>query len=597
MSGSEIRLEVLAADRTSEVLVVDSDFRVLARGIGGVRLAVAPGIYRAKLCVGTQQREQLFAVEADEPEQRKQLLLEPLAFASPIPLELTAAAPLAQRQALDAASRGAAAQQLGQGAELLVFLRDPQMAYAKLPPEARERYARSFAGLALGTPDDSAAHPLESIGTLVLEQGWLVARAAVNPGAHVLSCAQANGERRCLSLAVPAGWSLQVFVALVGGGAADGELRADLDGAAMLLERPGAGFQAGRVDLRLLEVARLALARGHNVLDAATLPALLANPLLALVAAHLLLLDRQPDLARLQAVIAQGARELGTEYPDVRALAWKLEHLRGTAEATAARALIEGLQAPPLFESSWHCCMEAYRSLADKPPLDAGLAQLSGRRATSSVWLAWLESAAVESAPVEIRIELPDTAMPSATAHASMTRNVFEPTPASTKVPWQLGTAVLAGAGRLRSVFRGKLSGRLLPGWLSEEPAAVSVDVLPVELAALLASLRGSGERIDAQLVARLFGVLVERFDWKSLVGRLKAAARTGAGEQALTPLQRRLLLSLKAAREQFEEDGTLPDEAIQAWLELAEVPFEVLLEELQRLVPVALRLDREGGI
>ena len=60
MSGSDVILNVSAADQAAEVFVIDGRFRVLAHGIGQVELSVPPGIYRGPDAAGRTRNHCLF---------------------------------------------------------------------------------------------------------------------------------------------------------------------------------------------------------------------------------------------------------------------------------------------------------------------------------------------------------------------------------------------------------------------------------------------------------------------------------------------------------------------------------------------------------
>jgi hypothetical protein len=96
--------------------------------------------------------------------------------------------------------------------------------------------------------------------------------------------------------------------------------------------------------------------------------------------------------------------------------------------------------------------------------------------------------------------------------------------------------------------------------------------------------------------IAELFRALVEQVDWKAVVGRLKIAAQSGEQPRSLTPLQRKLLLLLKAAREQWEEEGTLVDDISGLPISsISDVPLHVILNELKSIVKIPKTLDKRG--
>ncbi len=623
MPSSDVLLNVLAADQTSEVIVVDSDFRVLARGIQGVQLQVPPGIYRAKLRVGDQQSDKLFSVEANEPDNHKIVQLDALEFSSPIPLQKTSTSREFHQGAIcNATAAGAATAQLGQGAEIVVFLRDPSLVYFELKPEQTETYRKNFDGFVLSKLDGSDAHPLEAIGQLDATHGYLIAGATVAPGTYILSRVSSEHERLCLPLVVPAGWSLQVFVTMAPAGDSAIARLADFDGAAMVLDRPNVTFSPDRPDLRVLEVARQALARGRNVVDDYSLAELLSgkyqNPMMGLLAAHLLLLAKTPDLTLAEKVITNTGNLIGADYPDLLVLSWKLTQLRGAdtvnpTNPAAAQSLIDAMKAPPMLQLSWHYFMEAYRSLGGKAVLDARLSKMASQLLSSSVWVLWLESADYPSATRDMVAEV--AAVESAAAAAPPVRlsKVFSPASFPTGLPdieatsKSMGGAPSLGAGDIaKTLWLGTAYvAKKLSGLLGSKKRRLTLEQAPAappqatksEYEELRHALTAKAGHIGAHLAAHYFKVLVEHFDWKEVVGHLKSVSLFGGKARPLTPLQRQLLLSFKAAREQFDDEGTLSEEAIAHWLTIPDVPAQSVLDDLTMLYLIAASFDEKKPV
>jgi len=615
MSNSEILLDVSAADESSEVMVVDSAFHVLARGIHAVQLKVPPGIYRAKVRVGDQQSEKLFSVESNEPNNHKTVQLEPLEFSSPIPLQKTSTSREFHQSAIyHAAGAGGETAQLGLGAGLVIFLRDPSLVYFNLAADQIEAYRKNFEGFVLSKLDGSDPRPIESLGTLAADHGYLIASVAVTPGTYTLSRASSGNERLCLPLVVPAGWSLQIFVTMVptDNSAVDSALsrRADFDGAAMVFDRPGAGFSPDRADLRVLEVTRQALARGHNVVDANTMDALLfgkyENPMMGLLAAHLLLLSKNADLQLAQKVVTNTGNLIGADYPDLLVLSWKLGQLLSAADAPDAKTLVEKMKGPPLLQLSWHYFMEAYRTLFDKDILDAGLTKMAGQLVSSSVWVSWLENIDYQSAPAEAIGSVGSIA--ATASSAPKMGNEFRPArhapsaPAPSASPKSMGSLSFGKGDLANVVLR---SARFVTGkvtdWLDATTGlrnlklptlATPKEALP-DVDTTHTDLRQKLQNVGADAAAHIFATLVERVDWKSVVGQLKSATLFGAKPRPLTPLQRQLLLSLKAAREQFEDEGKLPEDAAGRRMKISDVPVHAILNDLNLLFTIASNLDK----
>lgn len=634
MSDSSVIIDVSAADLSSEIMVIDSTFQVLARGIARVELTVPPGIYRAKAKVGDQQRELLFAVEANEPDNHKAVVLPPVEFSSPIPLQYTATSQNGQQEAVIQAFSNGAMTELGEGAEVVIVIRDPSLMYLDLNDEQLAGYARDFQGFMLSTADNSASYPLETIGALTAAQGFLVAGAKVNPGTYVLSHPLGGKERLCLPLSIPRKWAAQVFISMmpVAGGSVG--CRPDFDGTAIVFDRIGAGFFPDRLDLRMLEVVRKALRRGHNIVNAKTMDAMLwgkfENPMLGLLVAHLLLLDKAPDLELARTMVTNTGWLIGENFPDLLVLSWKIERLSGTSARQDTVALIEGLKEPPMLQLGWHYLMEANRSLAGNNGMDEKISRLAGNLVSSSLWLSWLDSTEYMAAqahvdegknhPKEIQKSAADRPKKNVSLEQVVLGHTSDDSVSSSEIFMDkikdMKSYVepsIFGAGAISTILYGAryLLGKA-SGWLgakngsrqSELPGQdSSLEKLPDEqkspVPEVLTKANGHLENglqgLETMTIAELFRTLVEQVDWKAVVGRLKTAAQSGDQPRSLPPLQRKLLLLLKAAREQWEEEGTLVDDPSGLPISLSDVPLHVILNELKSIVKIPKTLDKRG--
>ena len=598
MSDSNILLDVSVAGQSSEVIIIDSGFHVIARGIHSVQLRVPPGIYRAKVRVGDQQSEKLFSVEFNEPNGQKSIKLNPLEFSSPIPLYKTSTSREFHQDAIrNAAAIGGVKAQLGKGAEVVIFLRDLSSLYFDLTADQMASYKKNFEGLVLSKLDGSDPHPLESIGTLVVDRGYLIASATVTPGSYALSRMSSGTERLFLPLVVPSGWSLQVFVSMVPTDDDSSYSRlADFDGAAMVFDRPDAGFFPDRSDLGVLEVTRQALARGHNVLDANAMAVLLSgkveNPMMGLLAAHLLLLARKPNLELIQKVVTNTGILIGANYPDLLVLSWKLGQLRGTSDALDAKALVESIKGPPMLQLSWRYFMEAYLSLVDKGMLDNVIYKMSSQLVSSSVWVSWLDSVDYQTEPSDVA---EDTNLEGLQVKSLFSISPEEDSSQEVTAAKKSRSALNFWIGEITKVIRwgaiyllGKLS-----NWLLTRKSLKSTEssVLKTVLENMSAGFDNKLRSVEAEAVAGIFETLVEQVDWKSVVRQMKSAKLSGKNYRPLSPLQRQLLLSLKAAREQFEDDGKLPRDTIWNQQRRADVPIHAIIIALRSLVLIAKNL------
>lgn len=528
---------------------------------------------------------------------------------------------------------------------MVIFLRDTSGVYFNLKAEELSDYAKNFEGFVLGKLDGSESHSLESIGRLVADHGYLIANAVVNPGTYVFSRVSSGTERLCLPVVLPSGWSLQVFISMVPTDDKGIGRRADFDGAAMVFDRPENGFSPDRPDLRILEVTRQALVRGNNVIDANAMTLLLSgkfeNPMMGLIAAHLLLLAKKPDLVLVQEVIMNTGNLIGQNYPDVLVLSWKVRQLGGGAELSNARTLVESIKEPPMLQLSWHYLMEAYRSLPNANVFDKAISKMAGQLISSSVWVSWLESPDYQSLPggtsestvlgglrVELKVEpsMEDTGefqvlAPGRSSDSSRGEDAVSTSPVtygpSVSAEERPGSALGFGVIRLTDVIhRGATRVRSkLFNWLGIVDAgafkAMSADRLRAECIKIglsdvdIAALGEVVEKLDitvrrnlqnfkADAAVRLFEALVEQVDWRSVVSRLKLETRLGVDSQPLPPLQRQLLLSLKAVREQFDDEGKLSGDAVARRLGISDVPLKAIVKDLILLFHLATKPNSE---
>ena len=571
MSNSDILLTVSAADESSEVLVIDDHFHVLGRGIHSIDLYVPPGIYRAKARVGNKQMEKLFSVESSEPGNHKFVQLDGIDFPTPIPLDRTTTTHEYHQQALYEMTGGQfPAANLGAGAALVIFLRDTSNVCFNLDAASLESYAQNFRGFVLSDWDGLNGHALEDLGRFDAGRGYFILNASVNPGAYALSRPSDDTERIYLPLIVPAGWALQVFVAMEQTGDNTLLRRANFDNAAMALDRPNTVFSPLRPDLRVLEVARHALARGHNFIGERAMEELLAgkfeNPMMGIFSAHLLLLDKKPNLSFVETVIANTAMLIGAEYPDLLALSWKLNYLKygRTKEDRAAfdaSSLLERLKHPPLLQLSWHYLMEAYRSAPGEATFDAELRKLSNRLISSSVWLCWISYPAPVPESLSDDTEL-DTSQETEQIDASAIRDVAQ-------YALRKAKAWLAPATMPSDTFSSGRTKSLLEDVITHAKAEGN---------------RKGESVVGDTLTGELFQLLVKNVDWGALVKFLKVRNVERESPNMLSPLQRRLILSLKSAQEQLEDDGKISEESLARWLTASDIPGQALVDNLNFL-------------
>lgn len=573
---------VAASDAAAEVFIVDSGFGVVARGIGRVFATVPPGIYRAKAKVGELQNEVLFAVDDDDTAGTT-IPIEAPVFASPIPLARTSTHADAHQEAAEAMSRSDQPRlSLGSGARLVLVFRDPAEAGAALDGEALAAYAQAWRGIALADAAGDHRVVLADAGALDARAGWLLVEAEVDPGGWVVSVPVPGRPDHCVPLVASAGWATQLFVNL-GPGAQGSARRFRLDDAAIVLDRPGAPFIADRHDLRVLEVARQALAGGHNVVAGPVMDELLMgkfeNPMMGLVAAHLLLLDAKPNLDRVDHVVGNTGGLVGADHPDVLALRLRVDQLRGRPAGGLA-ALLEAVRQPPMLRMSW-----AYLMAAVASPAAGGSAALAARRpfalATcvvgSTLWLTWEDLPLPE--PAEMSAIVPPSTAAGAPPAAPSGPPTIDMLRRHTRVLRKNG-----GEG-------GGAAGRIASGAL-EIGAAAQKLWARVSGSRLFGGLFGGAKPPtlrDAAQVAIEF--LLEQQDWDEVVRRLKQQPEEAA---QLTPLQRSLLMALRSAQQQWRDEGGVPPlQVFVDWLASRNATWTSVAADLRAVLQLAERTIR----
>jgi len=584
MSSSKIQLNVLPDDQSSEVIILNGKFQVCARGIANVQLAVQQGIYNAKLRVGDQFSEKLFLVKENEPNGEKKISLPPLEFPSPIPLQYTSTFKESHKEVMCKATENfTATSPLGEGAAVLIYLRDISSMFIDLQSDDLATYAQYFQGFALSNLDGSESFSLEAIGTFVPKQGFLIASASVTPGNYVLSQLKSDKQRLCLPLVIPMGWSLQVFIPMFLREESK-QFGADFDGAAMVFSKPNSGFDANSTELRISEVFRQALSGGRSDIDEKKMEAVkavisekLSNPMLGLLAAHLILRANETKLELVEKILDKVSTLLGQDYPDLLILRWKLQMLQnkyGTVDPTDAKTLIANLKSPPMFQLSWHYFMEAYRACMEKEVINEAVSNISYEFISAPVWLSWQASKEINPTKFSAKIDETDSEiLTRVLANFPITKKTYTPSFSSVSNYLIIHQDIYSH---------------------EKQPIEHTVDEEDIiTLKDLISSVRNAREGKIEELFCKL---IQSSIDWKSIIADLKSGSLSDSTSLTLTPLQSKLLLLLKDAREQFECEKKLPD---TIWLQryIADVPMYTIGNALISLIQLLPKSENDDAL
>ena len=391
MSSSEPRdgahLRVRAEDAAAEIFVIDAHFHLVDRGIGTLETPLRPGVYKVKSRAGVQTWERHIVVRDRDEE----VVIPPLEFASPAPLVHTAKTHEYHTQAASSCSREVHVT-AGQGSWIFVFARDwtPPGREAARPPLA----TNPARGLSLRDLQENQVADLSASDRYDLSlDPWAACNVQVTPGLYRLRLERPVGGRLEQVIVASPGWQTQIFLLQRAYSQEPDDRCADLPGASILLAR-GPGFTGNSADFRRTELARLGLANQRRVLSddvRRTLQDKFVNPMLGIYGAHLLLLEKEPDLELLQTVITHLRGLLGMPHPDVEAVALLLESGAGSYV----------FDQPPMLRRSWSLIVDATVHRPDLVPLSSFAATVADRVWGEGAWLLWMEGDEEAAADLE----------------------------------------------------------------------------------------------------------------------------------------------------------------------------------------------------
>lgn len=569
MSNYKASVTVGVADGAAPLEILDGSFQVVAQGFGRLETLLSPGIYKARAQVGAAVSEQLFAV--DEGEEPPPIWLNPVAFASPAPLQHTTSSHEYHMAAVAEAFSNPipAALVQGSGCTMLLSVRDPGDAIAKRAIRRRPEYARSYDGFSLCRADGSLLIDFEVAARRDIEWGFVTAKAELDPGGYILKVARAGLEPVALPVIAVPGWSSQVYLLMAeappGG---EASYRPQLAEAAVMLMPLGQNFEPGDRSFRLTEVARQALQRGRNILDRNLMNDLLGskfgNPVLGLFSAHLLLLEAKPPLDLLQTVIGNLSGLLGFDFPDVIALRRRLHQLDPQREP----AVHDPISFPPLLRASWE--IAAGLAMVDDGIFPQGSVsrKIADRLCDNGIWMAW-RPRPVEDAPSINWMSLSDDEL----AYKAMRdrERIFAAV-----------QSMGAGTKGMQTV-----PGQVLLQTMKTFAKPVVREKLRQFITRSVSSERPQGERLR-ELVVRL----AKNFDWDELVAKLAELDADGAISRRLSTTQKSLIPALLMYRQKLQAGGDDSAEGWKPFFDALRLPGGVLLENLGDLARLAAGLE-----
>jgi len=385
-----VALVAPAGSPTAAMYVYDHDYRVVAGGVGTLRASLPPGIYKIRYEAGSTSAESLFELPQGAGELRLPApKLAGLRTPAPLTDAFETSAVVGQRAFELSKSPGVAC---GGGSQAFVFIQG------------------SAEGLALYDFSDKLLVDFASQPTV---DGCVGCNVDLDPGSYLLRLALADGQALEQTIVTCPGWQTQYFAATEALSAHDHEPRVNLANAALFMARTGVGFHPGEEQLSWVEMARQELAQGrfpcpsdqaHEAtvsgkpadepnLDRSVLADMAdenqANPMLAIYAAHLMMLLRHRDEALLHQIADRLTILIG-EHPDVQSINLWFD------AAVAAKA--KEVTIPPMLRSSWSILVNRSRANEKLLPSNSYPVRIADRLWGSGAWLVWRKPGTLEHA-------------------------------------------------------------------------------------------------------------------------------------------------------------------------------------------------------
>lgn len=524
MSTFERDLELTTDNPLAEILLLDGEFKLVARSATPLRLRVRPGLYVMKVKVGDEQAEAVLEVRPD-PDSFTHWLAAPL-FESPVPLDNSSFRHQFQQdgtaRVIDAARKSAGTAE----SRIIVCVRDPSPFD---PHDARaDMRMQSYAGVfeqfsVRDTADGLVAWP-EVINDDKLRFGFSAMAASVAAGSYFLTYSTKSGD---ISLSLPAakGWALQVYVNLMPG--SSGQMEPDLAGISVFYDTLGSSFNPSRPELVAAETVRKSLAYGRGFVPPQTLDVLyqgkFQNPILGLYAAHHLIAT-SGDPKALKEVITNTSDMLGKNFPDVAAL----RLATGSHKPDEGARTFWELSGPPLLARSWQLLVAQADALGGPGVTRSPALARASSYSPQGIFTGWVGPLAATTAQ----------------AQGTQTKSLA-------------GELLKFATGAL-GAFRNRIGGAD-PATLTERLGHISTNQ---EAAAALVELS-------------------QAYEWPKVTSELR---RNPKWMDPLSPLQRSLVMMLNSIDGDDKAHKAIDENFIGSLLDSHRVPLQSLAEDLQQI-------------
>ncbi len=363
-SSSALNLNIRAADRATEIFVINWKLQRVANGTGELNLDVEPGLYKVRFRSGSQQHDELVEVR-DGP---VSLVGKRLNFESAAPLADTSTSHEYHAGPAQTLSRQVD-RRIGHGSQLFVFLRDVDRHHPLEPDVVTIHHL------------DGALMCRITEGHVNLGDQFAAINLDLDPGTYRLRVDTEPMGIYESFITMSAGWQTQVFLIMDNFPVGSTQLRRpSIRRSSVHMAHIGRGFDVHGDSGRLTDLARLGLLQGRKVISRDEMNHILSskfeNPMLGIYAAHILLMSAKPNQALIDKVCERMAQRLGP-HPDLSAL--QLRH--GLSSSTPA------FETPPMLMRSWDMVVEKSIRRASLVPRDSIAGQVADNLVSAELWL------------------------------------------------------------------------------------------------------------------------------------------------------------------------------------------------------------------
>lgn len=413
----------LVQDTATEIFVIDPRFQLIDRSVSSLKIRLPFGLYKLKTRLTRIISEEIILLDDDyEATKAGAQFASTMMAVAPLPNSMATS----QEQTAAFTKQCSLRRELGsQGNEaaLTVMSRvsigaTENHSPSTLKPWEGVRVVNQKGKLVLDLSEDGKKHESEG--------AFAACTIALEPGVYFLQQNYPDGIMLEQSLILNKGWGLEAHI-LRYVNAETHELNS-LTSMSILTHRLDQAKRNNDDDI-LMEACRLAIVDQQQFINNDMKEKLFkerGNPLLAILGAHLLIIDnlnRGTGLSELNTIVPNLRRQLGDEHPDVEAISLCCtdESLRTT----------KSVKIPPMFERSWRLLIDAKAKIITRSLAERTLAKSSSRP-----YLVWSTDESIKDRSLNTLAQATWLAPPISTKDSNVRKASFAadanlPTPAS----------------------------------------------------------------------------------------------------------------------------------------------------------------------